>query len=312
MEAKMLVPEMERGGFSKSFSAVVTAASSMITPLIPPGICLILYGCIANISIGKLFVAGVGPGVLLCVSMMLLVSHVSRKRGYGSIRKEKMTGQMFFGSLKPAFLPLMLPGIIIGGIRIGIFTATEAGSVAIMYALLLGIMYRELSWRDFLKSVQETLITTSSILLIVAAASTFSWVLTKEQLPQRLTAWMVEHIHNKWVFLVAVDLFLIIVGMFIEGNASMIILVPLFAPVAAAYGIDPIHFAVMFIFANMIGAFTPPMGTLMFVVCSVTECRTRDFIREAVPFYILCAVDLLFLTFVPFYSTFLVNLIFGA
>ena len=312
MEAKMLVPEMERGGFSKSFSAVVTAASSMITPLIPPGICLILYGCIANISIGKLFVAGVGPGVLLCVSMMLLVSSVSKKRGYGSIRRERMTGKMFFGALRPAFLPLMLPIIIIGGIRIGIFTATEAGSVAIMYALLLGILYRELSWRDFLKAVQETLTTTASILLIVAAASTFSWVLTKEQLPQRLTAWMVSHIHNKWLFLVAVDIFLIIVGMFIEGNASMIILVPLFAPVAAAYGIDPIHFAVMFIFANMIGAFTPPMGTLMFVVCSVTKCRTRDFIREAVPFYLLCAADLLFLTFVPFYSTFLVRLIFGS
>lgn len=310
MEAKMLVPEMERGGFSKPFSAVVTAASSMITPLIPPGICLILYGCIANISIGKLFVAGIGPGVLLCVSMMAIVSAISKKRGYGSIRKEKMNSRMFVGALRPAFLPLLLPVIIIGGIRIGIFTATEAGSVACMYALLLGILYRELSFRDFLKAVQETLLTTCSILLIVAAASTFSWILTKEQLPQRLTQWMVATINNKWVFMVAVDIFLIIVGMFIEGNASMIILVPLFAPVAAAYGIDPIHFAVMFIFANMIGAFTPPMGTLMFVVCGVTECKTKDFIREAVPFYLLCAVDLLFLTFVPVYSTFLVNLIY--
>lgn len=310
MEAKMLVPEMERGGFSKPFSAVVTAASSMITPLIPPGICLILYGCIANISIGKLFVAGIGPGVLLCASMMILVSQISKKRGYGSIRQEKMTAKMFGGALRPAFLPLLLPVIIIGGIRIGVFTATEAGSVACMYALLLGIVYRELSRKDFIKAVSETLLTTSSILLIVAAASTFSWILTKEQLPQRLTQWMVATIDNKWVFLVAVDIFLIIVGMFIEGNASMIILVPLFAPVAAAYGIDPIHFAVMFIFANMIGAFTPPMGTLMFVVCGVTECKTKDFIRDAVPFYILCAVDLLFLTFVPFYSTFLVNLIY--
>ena len=310
MEAKMLVPEMERGGFSRPFSAVVTAASSMITPLIPPGICLILYGCIANISIGKLFIAGIGPGVLLCVSMMLLVSYVSKKRGYGSISREKMTARRFMGAFKPAFLPLLLPIIIIGGIRIGIFTATEAGSVACVYALLLGILYRELSFKDFLKAVQETLITTCTILLIVAAASTFSWILTKEQIPQRLTQWMVATIHNKWIFLVAVDIFLIIVGMFIEGNASMIILVPLFAPVAAAYGIDTIHFAVMFIFANMIGAFTPPMGTLMFVVCGVTECKTRSFIKEAVPFYILCAVDLLFLTFVPIYSTFLVNLIY--
>ncbi|MDD3213927.1 MAG: TRAP transporter large permease [Eubacteriales bacterium] len=310
MEAKMLVPEMERNGFSKPFSAVVTAASSMITPLIPPGICLILYGCIANISIGKLFIAGIGPGALLCVTMMVLVSQISKKRGYGSIRKEKMTGSMFRKTFKPAILPLCLPVIILGGIRLGIFTATEAGSVAIIYALLLGIFYRDLSKRDFFKGIQETLLTTSSILLIVAAASTFSWILTKEQLPQRFTQWMISVIDNKWIFLVAVDIFLIIIGMFIEGNASMIILVPLFAPVAAAYGIDPIHFAVMFIFANMIGAFTPPMGTLMFVVCGVTECKTKAFIKEAVPFYILCGICLLFLTFVPVYSTFLVNLVY--
>lgn len=310
MEAKMLVPEMEKYGFGRAFSTVITAMSSMITPLIPPGIALILYGSIANVSIGKLFIAGIGPGLLMCIVFMIMNVVISKKRGYKPLRTEKIKPRELADATRVAILPLLLPIIIIGGIRIGIFTATEAGSVACMYALLLGILYRELSFRDFLKAVQETLLTTCSILLIVAAASTFSWILTKEQLPQRLTQWMVATINNKWVFMVAVDIFLIIVGMFIEGNASMIILVPLFAPVAAAYGIDPIHFAVMFIFANMIGAFTPPMGTLMFVVCGVTECKTKDFIREAVPFYLLCAVDLLFLTFVPVYSTFLVNLIY--
>lgn len=310
MESKMLVPEMERHGIGKAFSTVVTAASSMITPLIPPGIGLILYGCIANVSIGKLFIAGFGPGILLCATMMFMVSRISHKRNYKPLRQSKMTGSMFWKSFRPAILPLCLPIIIIGGVRLGIFTATEAGAVAIVYSALLGLWYRELGTKEFAQSLKETLTTTSSIMLIVAAASTFSWVLTKERIPQQFTEWLISVIDNKWIFLVAVDIFLIFVGMFVEGNASMIVLVPLFAPTATAYGIDPIHFAMVFIFANAIGAFTPPMGTLMFVTCGVTECKTKDFIKEAVPFYCLLFGCLLILTFVPVFSTGLVNLIY--
>lgn len=310
MEAKMLVPEMEAKGIGRAFSTVVTAASSMITPLIPPGIGLILYGCIANVSIGKLFIAGFGPGILLCATMMFMVSKISKKRGYLPLRKEKMTGSMFWTSFKPAILPLCLPIIIIGGVRLGIFTATEAGAVAIVYAAALGLGYRELGPNEIRQGLKETLMTTSSIMLIVAAASTFSWILTKEMIPQMFTQWMISVIHNKWIFLVAVDIFLIFVGMFVEGNASMIVLVPLFAPAATAYGIDPIHFAMVFIFANAIGAFTPPMGTLMFVTCGVTKCSTKDFIKEAVPFYALLFGCLLILTFIPICSTGLVNIIY--
>ncbi len=310
MESKMLVPEMERHGIGKAFSTVVTAASSMITPLIPPGIGLILYGCIANVSIGKLFIAGFGPGMLLCVTMMFMVSRISHKRGYMPLRKEKLTGSMFWKAFRPAILPLCLPIIIIGGVRLGIFTATEAGAVAIVYAAVLGLWYRELGPKEFGMSIKETLTTTSSIMLIVAAASTFSWILTKERIPQQFTEWLISVIDNKWLFLVAVDIFLIFVGMFVEGNASMIVLVPLFAPTATAYNIDPIHFAMVFIFANAIGAFTPPMGTLMFVTCGVTECKTKDFIKEAVPFYLLLFLCLMALTFVPVFSTGLVNLIY--
>lgn len=310
MEAKMLVPEMEKKGISKAFSTVVTAASSMITPLIPPGIGLILYGCIANVSIGKLFVAGFGPGILLCATMMFMVSRISHKRQYLPLRTTKMTGGMFWKAFRPAILPLCLPVIIIGGVRLGVFTATEAGAVAIVYAAVLGFAYRELHLGNIIQGLKETLTTTSSIMLIVAAASTFSWILTKERIPQSFTEWMITVINNKWVFLVAVDIFLIIVGMFVEGNASMIVLVPLFAPAATAYGIDPIHFAMVFIFANAIGAFTPPMGTLMFVTCSVTECKTRTFIKEAVPFYILLFGCLLLLTFIPVLSTGIVNLVY--
>ena len=308
MEAKMLVPEMEKKGFSKELSSVVTAASSMITPLIPPGIAMILYGCIADVSIGKLFISGLGVGALICITMMILVGFISKKRGYGNLTTEKITWPKFWKAFKPAILPLCLPIIIIGGIRLGIFTATEAGAVAIIYAMFLGIIYKEMHMKDIVQGMKETVTTTASIMLIVSAASVFSWVLTKEKIPQQLTEWMMATINNKYVFLLVLNIFLLIVGMFIEGNASMIILVPLLAPIAKSYGINEIQFAMVYIFNNAIGALSPPMGTLMFVTCSITKCKTAAFIREAVPFYILLLINLMLLTWIPGFTTVLVNL----
>jgi tripartite ATP-independent transporter DctM subunit len=310
MEAKMMVPEMEKKGFSKEFSTVVTAASAMITPLIPPGIAMILYGCIANVSIGKLFMSGLCIGALLCITMMILVRFISKKRGYVPLRTEKVTASEFGTALKPAILPLCLPIIIIGGIRLGVFTATEAGAVAIVYALLLGVIYKEMHLKDLMQGLKETVCTTASIMLIVSAACVFSWILTKERIPQMLADWIVTAIDNKYVFLLIVNVFLLIVGMFIEGNASMIILVPLLAPIAASYGIDEIQFAMIYIFNNAIGALSPPMGTLMFVTCGITGCKTGKFIKEAVPFYILLLINLLLITYVPAFSTALVNLLY--
>ncbi|WP_028330372.1 TRAP transporter large permease [Brachyspira alvinipulli] len=308
MESKMLVPEMTKKGFSLEFSSVVTATSSMITPLIPPGIAMILYGSIANVSIGKLFISGLGVGALLCITMMILVGIISKRRGYGVITKEKITLMKFINVLIPAILPLLLPIIIIGGIRIGVFTATEAGAVAIIYALILGLIYRETKIQDLLKGLQETVSTTASIMLIVSSATVFSWILTRERIPQQLTEWMLQTISNKYIFLIVVNIFLLIVGMFIEGNASMIILVPLLAPIADSYGINQIQFAMIYIFNNAIGAISPPMGTLMFVTCSITKCKTAAFIKEAVPFYVLLIINLLLLTWFAPFTTFLVDL----
>jgi len=310
MEAKMLCPEMEKQGYSKEFSSVVTATSSMITPLIPPGIAMILYGSIANVSIGKLFVAGIGPGILLCLTMMILVSAVSKKRKYVPIRTEPLPRGTVWHSFKAAFFPLCLPVVIIGGIRLGIFTPTEAGAVAIVYALVLGIAYREMSWKGILEAIKDTVITTASIMMIVGAASCFAWILTRERIPQTLTEVIVHSVHNKYLFLAIINLFLLFVGMFIEGNAAMIVLVPLLAPIAAAYGINEIQFAMVFIFNMSIGAISPPMGTLMFVTCGVTGCKIDRFIREAVPFYIMLVVCLLLLTFFPVFSTLFVNLLY--
>lgn len=310
MEAKMLVPEMERKGMGKAFSSVITGFSAMITPLIPPGIAMILYGSIANISIGQLFVTGLGVGVISCAAMMILTSFISEKLGYRPLRGggEKLNPKELMAVLKPAVLPLCLPIIIIGGIRISIFTPTEAGAVAVVYAILLGFLYKELDVKKCIGGMKETAITTATVMLIVGAANVFAWILTKEKIPQTLTAWMVSTIANKYVFLMIVNVFLLVVGMFIEGNAATIVLVPLLVPIARAYGIHDIQFAFIFIYNMAIGSLTPPMGTLMFVTCGTTGCKIKDFIKTGIPYYILYMGILLLVTFVPIVTTIFVEI----
>lgn len=311
MEARMLVPEMEKKGMSKEFSSVVTAASAMITPLIPPGIAMILFGSLANLSVDKLFVSGIGVGLILCIGEMVTVSIISRKRGYAPNRKERLHWKQVAPVLKQAILPLILPVVIIGGIRIGAFTATEAGTVAVVYSIFLGLLYKEIDWNTIVKGLKETVISTAGIMMIIGAASALSWVLTKERIPQTITELMLQITDNKYVFLLLVNLFLLFVGMFIEGNAAMIVLVPLLYPIATGtYGIDGIQFAMMFIFNMAIGSLSPPMGTLMFVVCNETKCKLSTFIKESIPFYIVLLVELFLFATVPVLTTGLVNLIY--
>lgn len=310
MEAKMLVPEMEKAGMSKSFSTVVTAFSSVITPLIPPGICMILYGTMAGVSIGKIFIAGIAIGLLTCVMLMVLTYWISKKRGYTPIRTQAVTGREFWEAFRQAFFPLCLPVIIIGGIRIGIFTPTEAGAVAIIYSVVLGMAYGNLKGKEAFAALKESVITTGSILPIVGAAAILSWILTKEQIPQTLSAMMVFSISNKYLFLIVVNVFLLLVGMFLEGTAATIILVPLLAPIAAQFGIDEIQFAFIYIFNLSIGAISPPMGTLMYVTCGITGCKTKDFLVESVPYFLLFLVELLVITFIPGATTWILDLLY--
>jgi tripartite ATP-independent transporter DctM subunit len=309
MEAKILVPQMEKKGYSKEFSTVVTAVSSMITPLIPPGIGMIVYGSMANVSIGKLFIAGIGPGILLCLSLMLVVGVIAVRRGYEANPERSPAGMGFWLALRRAALPLCMPLIIIGGIRVGIFTPTEAGAIAIFYALFLGLLYRELSLGSLLAGLRETAITTGAVMIIVGTASAFGWILTREKIPQFLSSFMLDLTPNPYIFMLLVNLMLLIIGMFIEGNAITIILAPLLAPLAAKYGINEIQFAMAFIFNVAIGGLTPPMGVTMFITCGITGCKIQRFIREAVPFYALSLGCLLILSYAPFVTTSLVDML---
>ena len=310
MSSKMIVPEMERKGYSKAFSTVLTAVSASITPLIPPGIGMIIYGSIAGVSIGRLFMGGLGTGLLLAAGCMVLVHILAKKRGYLRLRENRITSKEFFTALKPTLFPLCLPVVIIGGIRFGVFTPTEAGSIAVVYALILGLIYREMSFKDLIDSIKETVLGVANIMLIMGTASAFAWILSREQVPQQLAALMLYYIDSRYVFLIIVNIFLLIIGMFIEGNALLIVLVPLLHPIAIAFGIDEVHFAMLFIFNLSIGTITPPLGILMFTACGITGCKSKDFYRESVPFLVMLLICLLLLTFIPGISLFFANLLF--
>lgn len=312
MEAKLLVPDMRKAGYSNGFASAITAASSMITPLIPPGIAAIIYGSITGTSIGKLFVAGIVPAIILCVAMMVIVSRFSKSHGIPRLSEQKPTKAELWESFKPAILPLCLPVIIIGGIRLGIFTPTEAGAIAIFYALLLGIIYREIRLDNIWQCITDTVSTTAGIMLIVGAATCFSWILTWENVPQNMTTFLIGLCHNKYLFLLLVNVFLLCVGMFIEATAAQIVLAPMLAPVAVAFGIDPVQFGMVFIFNMAIGSLTPPMGNLMFVTCAATNCKTEDFIKDCRVFYVLLFAMLMLMSYVPVVTTILPNMIYGA
>ena len=302
MQAKMLVPEMERRGYSKPFSAAVTAASSLISPMIPPGIGLIVYGFVTNTSIGDLFISGIIPGLLMCVGMMIAVYIVSKRRGYGHDAAAPSPGRVVVEFLR-ALPSLMLIVIIMVGIRFGVFTPSEAGAAACIYALVLGLCYREFTPASLWKSLRDTASQTASIMLILAASSAFSYILTIEQVPQETAAWLLSITRQPEIMLFLIFIFLIVAGMFLEGTSGIMILGPIFAPVAIGLGVHPIQFGILLVFTMHLGGITPPVGTIMYAVCSIIRVSIKDFVRESLPFYLVLFVIALMLIVFPVLST---------
>jgi len=300
MTSRMLVPEMVKSGYSKGFSAAVTAASSLITPIIPPGIALIIYALLANVSVGRMFLAGILPGLLLAGLLMIVTYVVSKKRGYKPTRetwpKPRETGSVLF----QAWPAIVLVVAVIGGIRANIFTPTEAGAFAVLFVLFIGfIIYREMRPHHVFDALVETGKTTGSVMLVIMASSALAWVFSLEQVGQSLAATLVGYDLDPIMLLLVMNVMFLLLGTVSEGTALMIVLVPILMPTVLAAGIDPVHFGIILIINLSIGTLTPPVGTVMLVVCNITRVKVGEFIRESLGMYLALIVALLLITFVP-------------
>lgn len=306
MQSKIVVPEMVKKGYAPGFSAALTATSSLITPILPPGIALILYGYVGNVSIGDLFIAGIIPGFLLAAILLVYVHFAAKKRGFEQEKNPFPSFKQVAIASKDALLALLLPILIIGGIRLGMFGPTEAGAVAVLYALVIGLfIYREMTFKDLVSAAKESVQIIATIMIIIAAGTAFGWMLTLEQVPQQLASVMTTSVEQPLVFLVLLLVFLLIVGMFIEGNVMLIILTPIFMPMLETYGIDPVHFGIFFILCLSIGTITPPIGTIMFTTASITKVKIETFIKEVIPFWLLLIGLTLIIIFIPALSLWL-------
>jgi tripartite ATP-independent transporter DctM subunit len=306
MLCKMLVPEMTKLGYGKAFSTAVTAAGALITPIIPPGIALIIYAFVADVSVGKMFMAGIVPGIMCCAALMITIHFISSKRGYRPARAQKPTPLEWWQALKGASAAFVLILAIIGGIRFGAFTPTEAGAMACAFVVFIGMfVYREMKLADIVTSLLETARATSTVLLIMMACSAFAWILSWEMVAQDFAALVTGVSDSPVLFLLMVNFVLLILGMLIEGNAIIIVLVPLLMPTVKALHIDPVHFGIVIILNLAIGCLTPPMGTVMFMGCSITGIKVSEFVKEALPLIAALLVVLLLITFIPSLAIFL-------
>lgn len=311
LQCKLLVPEMEKKGYPRAFSTVVTAASSLITPIIPPGVPLILYGIMTGVSVGKMWVAGYVPGIMLCIGMMLVCSIYAHKYHWKSARDTRASGKELFRSILNAFWAMLVPVFMIVGLRTGFFTATEGGTVLIILAIVIGLIYRSLKPRHFKPIMKDAFRSTANVMLIIVSACGFSMYLSWERIPQMMAEWMMGVSTSKWMFLFLSQLIVFILGMFLDGTALLMILTPLFYPIAQSYGIDLIQFGMIMLVNLYCGCLTPPFGTLMYVTCNLTNVSIPQFCKYGWAF-ILCMLSVcLIMAIFPGIVTFLPNLIYG-
>lgn len=306
----MEIKAMRNAGYSAGFSGAVTVASSIIGPLIPPSIPMVLYGVLADASIGRLFLGGVVPGLMTSIALMIMIAMMAVKHDFPRDPKPKLPEVVV--SLRGAILPIITPFIIIGGIAFGVFSPTEASVAASAYAMFLSmVLYRTLDVKGLLKVILSTIRTTAMVCLIVSTASVFAWVLAAHQAPMHLASWLLDLSDNPLVLLLIINFVLFLAGFFIEGLAIMILAVPALAPTLAASGIDPIHFGIVFIFNLMIGLMTPPMGVGLFVVSGVSGIKFEVLAKATLPFLVPLMVVLILLILFPALVTALPNLVLG-
>lgn len=299
VDCKVTIPQMRADGYPAAFSGAITAVSGMLSNILPPAIALLVFASLANASVGKLFVAGIVPGILAAIAMSITVHRTCRRNGYGTVRPKATMREMAV-AFRRAALALTIPVIVVGGIRFGYFTATEAGAVAATATFLLGsLVYKEFRLRDLPGILTRAAVDTGVIMLIVSFSAPVAWVLAYLQIPQTIAAAFASLGGGDLLFLLAVNVFLLLGGALMEGVTLLILTTPVLAAVAATLGIDPIHFGLVVVVNVVIGAVTPPFGQLVFFVSSMTGIRPEAIFKEVFRFLPLLFVVLAIVTYLP-------------
>ncbi len=292
------IKAMRDAGYDTDFSVGITAASSTIGPIIPPSLPLVIFGVMASASIGELFAAGLIPGLLMALSLMIMVAIYSRRRNYP--RDAAFDPRRLWVTFKGAFFPLLTPVIVVGGIVTGAFTPTEAAVAAVAYALFLGlVIYRSLNWRHLVRVSIDTIETSAAILMIVAAATIFAWILTANQVATLLGDSLLDLTENKYILVMIIMAMVLLIGMFMETIAAITILVPVLLPIAAKVGLDPVHLGIIVILNLMIGLLTPPVGMVLYVLADVAGVRFEQCVKATMPFLVPLVIVLLLIAFFP-------------
>jgi TRAP-type transport system large permease protein len=306
----MLIKMMRQAGYKDAYAAALTASTAIVGPIIPPSIIMIVYALTDNsVTVTGLFLAGVVPGLLIALSLVVVNQWVSMRRDYRSA-PELLDPSPLWRLFWRALPALMLPVIILGGIHFGIFTPTEASAAAVLYALLVGrFVYRTLHWHMLPAILLRTGLMTASILFIVATSAVFAWVLTVGQIPQQVAAWIAGMQLSPLELLTAINVLLLLVGIFIEPLPGVMIMVPILAPLAEGAGLNPLHFAIVVIVNLTLGMITPPVGGLLFVTSVVSGVKMGPMVREMRPMLVALFIVLMLLTFFPAFSTWLPGLL---
>lgn len=312
MQSRIFQPTMAEKKYPKGFGAGSVAFSSIITPIIPPGTGLILYGTIGEVSVGRLFAAGIIPGIIMTITMMLAVAYTARKLNMPPEREKRASFSEMFKTAIECIWALLFPIFLFIGMRTGFFTPSEAGAFTAVYTIIIGIFaYKELTWEKFKHAIDITIIDVGMIMLLICFSGALSYVLTWESVPQSIMAFLFEITSTPIVIMVLIIVFLLIAGMFVDSTVLILLLTPMLVPVATEIGVDPVHFGLVMVLTLTCGLLTPPVGVCMYVVCTIYGCSIGQYVKESKYLWIAVLVTIIIILLVPQLSLWLPEIIFS-
>ncbi|WP_191016687.1 TRAP transporter large permease [Treponema zioleckii] len=314
METRILAPEMMKRGYTKGYICAVNCLTALITATIPPSLGLIIFGFVGEVSIGRLFAAGIIPGILMMIFLMATTTITSRIRKFDApaVDAPKLTLREIIDNLKESIWALLFPIILIVGIRFGVFTPSESGAFAVVYALAVGkFVYKKLNWKNFKEALITTVKDNGAIMLIIAMSGPFSFAITWVKLPAVLSSFIFGITNQPQLLTLLMLGFLFVIGMFVDSNVSFLLLTPIFLPMIKSVGMDPVHFGVLMATIVTLGVMTPPIGSALYTVCGIIDCPPEEYTKESLPFLFAILLELSILVFFPKVVLFIPNMIFG-